>query len=158
MHQFRSCHSALCLIRTTSGGYIAARYAELHPDRVKKLFLLCPAFGLAARWKEFLSDDDLNRWRSSGSYAYDGRQLHYNFFDDITKNHPPYPQVSCPTSIVHGILDRIIPVEASRTFIKEQKNPKLVHLVEVEDDHYLTKSLFQIIPIVSQFLLSSPDE
>jgi pimeloyl-ACP methyl ester carboxylesterase len=134
------------------GGYIAARYAELHPDRVKKLFLLCPAFGLAARWREFLSDDDLASWKSSGSYSYDGRQLHYAFFDDITKNHPPYPQVSCPTSIVHGKFDRLISIDASRKFINEQKNKQIINLVEVDDDHYLTKSLFQIIPIVSQFL------
>ncbi|CAF4845742.1 unnamed protein product, partial [Rotaria sp. Silwood2] len=40
------------------GGYITARYAELHSDRMKNLFLLCPAFGLAARWHEFLSHDN----------------------------------------------------------------------------------------------------
>lgn len=135
------------------GGYIAARYAELHPDRVKKLFLLCPAFGLAARWREFLSGDDLANWKSSGSYSYDGRQLHYAFFDDITKVHPAYPQISCSTVIIHGKLDQIVPIEASRKFINEQKNKELIQLVEVDDDHYLTDSLFQIIPVVSQFLL-----
>ncbi|CAF0767011.1 unnamed protein product [Rotaria sp. Silwood1] len=138
-----------------ASGYIAARYAELHPDRIKKLFLLCPAFGLAARWREFLSHDDLSNWKSSGSYSYNGHQLHYVFFDDITQNHPLYPQVLCPTSIVHGKLDRLVPIEASRDFINEQKNKQLIKLVEVDDDHYLTNSLFQIIPIVSQFLLSS---
>ncbi|CAF0881950.1 unnamed protein product [Rotaria sp. Silwood1] len=138
-----------------ASGYIAARYAELHPDRIKKLFLLCPAFGLAARWREFLSHDDLSNWKSSGSYSYNGHQLHYVFFDDITQNHPLYPQVLCPTSIIHGKLDRLVPIEASRDFINEQKNKQLIKLVEVDDDHYLTNSLFQIIPIVSQFLLSS---
>ena len=135
------------------GGYIAARYAELHPDRVKKLFLLCPAFGLAARWREFVSGDELDQWKSSGSYSYDGRQLHFEFFRDITENHPAYPQVSCPTSIVHGKSDSLVPINASRHFVKEQKHNQDIHLVEVDDDHYLTKSLFQIIPIVSQFLL-----
>lgn len=140
------------------GGYIAARYAELHPDRVKKLFLLCPAFGLAARWREFLSTDDLTQWKSTGSYSYDGRQLHYEFYHDITENHPPYPKISCPTSIVHGKFDRLVPIEASRKFVQEQNHHERIDLVEVDDDHYLTKSLFQIIPIVSQFLLSSSNE
>ncbi|CAF0820250.1 unnamed protein product [Rotaria sordida] len=143
------------LIGASMGGYIAARYAELHPDRVKKLFLLCPAFGLAARWREFLSHDDLSNWKSSGSYSYNGHQLHYVFFDDITQHHSLYPQVSCPTSVVHGTLDRLVPIEASRNFINEQKDKQLIKLAEVNDDHYLTNSLFQIIPIVSQFLLSS---
>jgi len=146
------------LIGASMGGYIAARYAEIHPDRVKKLFLLCPAFGLAARWREFLSDDDLASWKSSGSCSYDGFQLHYDFFDDITEKHPPYPQVSCPMSIVHGKLDRLVPIESSRKFINEQKHKQLITLVEVDDDHYLTNSLSQIIPIVSQFLLSSTNE
>ena len=141
------------LIGASMGGYIAARYAELYPDRVKKLFLLCPAFGLAARWREFLSDDELEKWKSSGSHSYDGRQLHYSFLDDLTQNHPAYPQILCPTSIVHGKLDELIPIAASQQFIKEQKNKELIHLVEVDDDHHLSKSLFQIIPIVSQFLL-----
>ncbi|CAF2682543.1 unnamed protein product [Rotaria sp. Silwood2] len=142
------------LIGASMGGYIAARYAELHPDRVKKLFLLCPAFGLASRWREFLSHDDLSNWKSSGSYSYNGHQLHYVFFDDITQNHPLYPQVSCPTSIVHGKFDRLVPIEASRDFIKQQKDKQLIKLVEVDDDHYLTNSLLQIIPIASEFLLS----
>ena len=140
------------------GGYIAARYAELHPDRVKKLFLLCPAFGLAARWSEFLSTDDLNQWKSSGSYSYDGRQLHYEFYRDIIENHPTYPQISCPTSIIHGKLDQIVPIEASRKFILEQKHQQSIPLLEVDDDHYLTKSLEQIIPVVSQFFLSPTTE
>ncbi|UJR35032.1 hypothetical protein I4U23_027808 [Adineta vaga] len=141
------------LIGASMGGYIAACYAERYPDRVKKLFLLCPAFGLVARWREFLTDDDLEKWKSSGSYSYDGRQLHYSFFNDIKEKHSPYPQVSCPTSIVHGKSDQIIPIEASRKFIEEQKTKGLINLVEVDDDHYLTKSLSQIIEIVSQFLL-----
>ncbi len=135
------------------GGYIAARYAELHPDRVNKLFLLCPAFGLAARWRKYLSTDDLNQWKSSGSHSIDGRQLHYEFYHDLTENHPPYPQISCPTSIIHGKLDQIVPIEASRKFILEQKHKQSIPLIEVDDDHYLTKSLEQIIPVVSQFFL-----
>ena len=125
---------------------------------MKKLFLLCPAFGLAARWRDFLSDDDVARWKSSGSYTYDGGRLHYALFDDLTTNHPAYPQVSCPTSIVHGKVDPLVPIEASRSFIREQKNQQLVKLAEVEDDHHLTKSLPQIIPIVTQFLLSPTKE
>jgi fermentation-respiration switch protein FrsA (DUF1100 family) len=84
--------------------------------------------------------------------------LHYAFFHDITENHPPYPQISCPTSIVHGKLDRLVPIEASRKFVNEQKHKQLIALVEVDDDHYLTNSLFQIIPIVSQFLLAPTNE
>ncbi len=51
-----------------------------------------------------------------------------------------------------------MPIEASRKFVNEQKHKKSIKLVEVDDNHYLTNSLFQIIPIVSQFLLSSTNE
>lgn len=125
---------------------------------MKKLFLLCPAFGLAARWREFLSADDITQWKSTGSYSYDGRQLQYEFYRDITENHPPYPKISCPTSIVHGKFDRLVPIEASRKFVQEQTHHESIDLIEVDDDHYLTKSLPQIIPIVSEFLLSSSNE
>ncbi len=46
-------------------------------------------------------------------------------------------------------LDRLVPVEASRKFINEQKHKELIKLIEVVDNHYLMNSLFQIIPIVS---------
>jgi pimeloyl-ACP methyl ester carboxylesterase len=32
----------MVLIGSSMGGYIAARYAELHPEQVAKLVLLCP--------------------------------------------------------------------------------------------------------------------
>lgn len=118
---------------------------------MKKLLLLCPAFGLVARYREFLSTDDLHQWKTSGSYSYDGRQLHYEFYDDITKNHPEYPQVSCSTSIVHGKSDRLVPIEASRTFIQKQIGQQSINLIETDDDHYLTKSLSEIISAVSTF-------
>jgi len=119
---------------------------------VKKLLLLCPAFGLVARWQEFLSTDDLHQWKTRGSHSYDGHQLHYEFYDDITKNHPEYPQILCPTSIVHGKLDCLVPIEASRTFIQKQIDQQSIDLTETDDDHYLQKSLPEILKVLSTFI------
>lgn len=33
-----------CLIGSSMGGYLSCRWAQLHPERVESLFLLCPAF------------------------------------------------------------------------------------------------------------------
>ncbi|CAF0867295.1 unnamed protein product [Didymodactylos carnosus] len=138
------------LVGASMGGYIAARWAQLNPDKVNKLFLLCPAFNLAARWQEFLTQEEMEKWRKSGKHSYDGRQLHYEFFEDAHKNHPLYPEVNCPTSIIHGTKDQIIPIVSSRKFLELHKDKKNVVLHEVIDDHYLTQSVMQIIPVNSR--------
>ena len=37
-------------VGSSLGGWLAARWAELHPERVDRLLLLCPGFHLAERW------------------------------------------------------------------------------------------------------------
>jgi len=55
--------------------------------------------------------------------------------------YPACPEVTCPTLILHGTRDDLIPVETSREYAAQRP---LVHLVEVEDDHELRRSLFQL--------------
>lgn len=47
----------------------------------------------------------------------------------------------CPTTIVHGVRDEIIPVEVSRSFATEFS----AQLVEVDDDHHLGATGFEAI-------------
>ena len=57
----------LRVLGSSMGGYLAARWAELHPDRVDRLFLLCPGFDLAFRWPILLGADAMERWEANGT-------------------------------------------------------------------------------------------
>ena len=56
--------------------------------------------------------------------------------DEAPNDSPHELKALCPTTIVHGISDEVIPVEVSRRFAKRTG----AKLVEVDDDHRLDKS------------------
>ncbi len=139
------------LIGSSMGGYLAARWAELHPDRVDRLVLLCPGFRLTERWPHLIGADGMARWRAQGAYTFpDGAgtptPVHWGFIEDALR-HPGVPEVPCPTLIVHGRRDEVVPVALSREYAASRPH---VTLLELDDDHALTASL----PAIEQAVLA----
>ncbi len=133
-------------VASSLGGWVAARWAELHPDRVARLILLCPAFDLCARWTALASPGEMERWRSEGSLVTaDGAgtktPLHYRFYEELCEE-PAYPSVSCETQIIHGTRDERVPIEGSREYARSHPN---VELIEVDDAHDLHASIDLIV-------------
>ena len=52
----------LRLIGSSMGGYLAARYAELFPEEVDRMILLCPGFNLHERWPHLFGNEELEKW------------------------------------------------------------------------------------------------
>jgi pimeloyl-ACP methyl ester carboxylesterase len=143
----------LFLAGSSMGGYLAARWAELNPSRVEALFLLCPGFDLASRWPELMGAEKFARWEREGVIEGEDpsgrrRRLHWGFVED-SRRHSPFPDVRCPTRIVHGTRDDVVPVELSRRFAAGRDH---VELVEVDDGHRLEQSLEQVAAEMSDFL------
>lgn len=137
---------------SSMGGYLAARFTELHPRRVERLFLLCPGFDLTARWPLLLGHDAFARWEQEGTLPIEGaglsRPLHWRFVED-SREHPAYPEVGCPTLIFHGVQDEIVPIECSRRYAAGRDN---VRLIELDDDHRLLDSVDRIARELLGFL------
>jgi pimeloyl-ACP methyl ester carboxylesterase len=138
------------LIGSSLGGWLAARWAEVHPERVDALVLLCPAFDLTNRWPALLPEDGLSRWRRDGTLPIpdaDGRivPVSFRFYEEMKAQHA-FPRVCCPTTIVHGTEDDRVPIELSRRYAAE--NPG-VTLIEVHDGHALLESL----PVIEKAVL-----
>ena len=130
------------IVGSSLGGWVAARWAELHPDRVDRLVLLCPAFDLASRWPDILGAEDFARWKRDGEIKTDdawGRtqRLHFGFYEEAARQ-PAWPRVSCPTTIVHGTRDETVPIACSRRWVRDQPD---ADLIEVDDAHDLLASL-----------------
>lgn len=135
-----------CLIGSSMGGYLAARWAELRPDRVERLVLLCPGFDINRRWMGIFGPAAMARWRAEGELAIPPAhgdeaptRVHWGFIEDALR-HPAWPEVPCPTVIIHGTRDEVVPIASSREYV--QTRPHLdVELIEVDDDHGLVASL-----------------
>ena len=129
-------------VGSSMGGYLAARWAQLHPERVDRLILLCPAFDFVARWPTLLGEDTFARWREQGRIPMPNAvgelvEVDYGLVEDA-QNHPSRPVVPCPTTIIHGRNDAVVPIETSRDYARAHDRVKLI---EVDDDHVLSASL-----------------
>lgn len=60
----------LTLVGSSFGGWAAARYAELHPGRVRRLLLLNPGFELGRRWECIVGTAALEAWRRDGARTF----------------------------------------------------------------------------------------
>lgn len=132
-------------IGSSLGGWLAARFAELHPERIERLVLLCPGFDLASRWPLLFGAERMAEWERRGSMEVaDGAgqlvPLHWGFYAE-SRRLPPWPEVPRETLIVHGTRDEVVPIEGSRRYASERAH---VTLVEVDDDHSLMESVDRI--------------
>jgi hypothetical protein len=147
-------HDRWGLIGSSLGGYLAALAATHVPERLQRLILLCPGFGLVDRWPDLLGEAALHRWRHDGRLPFANGQgemewVHWAFLEEA-RRHTPWPVPQCPTLIIHGTKDETVPIKGSRDIANAHQH---IALVEVDDDHGLSDSLTLIEGAVEAFLL-----
>lgn len=131
------------IIGSSLGGWLAARWAELHPSRVNALVLLCPAFDIKARWPEMMPAGDFERWRREGAAetedaAGNAARLHFSFYEEASRESQWPSPAACPVTVIHGVRDETVPVESSRRWVRDQPDATLI---EVDDTHDLLASM-----------------
>eukprot|EP00741_Cyanophora_paradoxa_P021384 tig00021350_g20643.t1 len=134
-----------CLIGSSMGGYLSARFAELHPEKVSRLVLICPAFDLGRLLSKMTGGEEgMRQWRETGrrkfmSYATGAEEeVGYEFVRQALEDHPAFPDVgSVPTLIIHGRQDEVVPIESSRQYAAAR--PATVRLLEVDDEHGMVR-------------------
>jgi pimeloyl-ACP methyl ester carboxylesterase len=133
---------SIVLIGSSLGGYLAALYAQHHPE-VAALVLLAPAFNFFKQWTEELGPVQMEQWRQAGEapvYHYGEQKtmpLAFDFIEDAG-HFDPYPSFTQPCMIFHGTSDPVVPVEYSEAFARDHSN---VELVKVQSGHELTDVL-----------------
>jgi pimeloyl-ACP methyl ester carboxylesterase len=142
------------LIGSSMGGYLAALYAERHPE-VDRLVLLAPAFDFHHLWTKELGPARLEEWRKNGLipiFHYGtGRQalLKYQLMADA-QQYKPFPDFPQPCLLLHGLKDTVVPFENSARFAANHPNVKLISF---DSGHELTGVLNEIWNSSSVFLL-----
>mmetsp|Transcript_2261 Transcript_2261/g.7214 ORF Transcript_2261/g.7214 Transcript_2261/m.7214 type:complete len:227 (+) Transcript_2261:273-953(+) len=131
------------LLGSSFGGWAAARYAELHPDRVDRMLLLAPAFEFATRWPAIIGVEELRRWQKEGAREFsmpsDGSSVMVPWSFAKAVEHSigsEPPRIIVPTIIIHGSKDEVLLVEASERAVGQSDGAGT--LVIVDDDHALT--------------------
>ncbi|HEY9775028.1 MAG TPA: YqiA/YcfP family alpha/beta fold hydrolase [Planktothrix sp.] len=126
------------LILMGSGmGAVLATIKSQQLDRLRGLVLLSPGFGIVRRWTKLLGPEMLNDWRTTRTmdvHHYQVEQelpLSYDFFEDAQRYQTDDLKVECPTLVLHGRHDDVIPSEESKRFAKQ--NPKSAELHVMDD-------------------------
>lgn len=148
----------LRIVGSSLGGWLAARYAELHPERVERLVLLAPGFHLADRWPRLVGEEWFAIWQRHGELLLDdgtGQKVpvHWGFIEEARRE-PAEPIAPCPTRIIHGARDEVVPLRVSRDYLARCPSASLL---EVDDVHDLRGSLDRIAAEVQRhFELGRP--
>ena len=75
--------------------------------------------------------------------------MHYDFLEDLAQYPDEQLQRQIPTLILHGINDEVIPIQASRNYLKTRP---WVRLIELNSDHGLENVLDVIWQEIRDFL------
>lgn len=147
------------LIGSSLGGYLAALYASLHPDRIDRVVLMAPALRFPSRWREGLPEPVLDEWRRTGRrevfhYGSGGpRNLSWDLMADLER-WPDDPDVRQPALILHGIQDPVVPVADSEAYAA--RHPQ-VRLVRYDSGHELTDVVGSLWDETALFLEPLPE-
>ncbi len=143
------------LVGSSMGGYLAALYAQRHPETTH-VVLLAPAFCFARRWADRMGAEAVANWRTTGTvevWHYGENRmcnLAYGLLEDA-RQYPDYPDFHQPALLFHGVHDDVVPPQFSVEFAATHPNACLEVL---NSGHDLINVLDYMAPKVSAFLLT----
>lgn len=151
--KFRGDSVPITLIGSSLGGLTAAHIAQQYLQ-VERLILLAPAFEFLSHWLPKLGEEAIQRWQQEHYlmvYHYGEERslpLNYNFVIDATQYSLTQLQRPVSTLILHGKQDEVIPITASRNFIRSRP---WVELIELNSDHALGNVKEEIWQAIQKF-------
>lgn len=146
----------LVLFGSSMGGLLASLLAQ-RKKTISALVLLAPGFGIARRWKQFVSVDEYENWQRTGEHhfyhhAHDALMpLGWEFARVMESMKTEDLSIELPCLVFHGVHDTTVPVEESKKFASKNKS---VDLRILDDDHQLLNSLEHMIGESRLFLQS----
>jgi hypothetical protein len=133
------------LIGSSMGGYLAALYAERHPE-TERMVLLAPAFGFVRRWPDTFGAPAFEEWKRTGYmdvFHYGEqrtRRLSFALYRDA-EQYAAYPDAAAPCLIFQGISDEVVPAAHAREFVRLHP---ATQLELVDDGHELMVDIERI--------------
>ncbi len=105
----------------SQGGFVSCHLASEHPDLFAGLILWYPAFNMPDACRKRLEEDEANLFGFSVGNDFDAAAASVNIFDRIRL-------FSKPVLILHGDLDKTVPLEYSKKAVDIFPDARLVTL------------------------------
>lgn len=154
-------HTAIGLVGTSLGG-LAAGFVASHRKDIACLILKSPAlFDVHTLATPFISES-LDVWKEKGhttihSPIMDNKELNYTFIEDLQSyDSRTYAHtISCPTLIIHGTQDEIVPITQSRQIAKHIPQCTLKEIQTATHSMHSPKELQKLEQHINEFLLAT---
>ena len=145
------------LIASSMGALVALLFARRSPAAMARLLLVAPSFGFVGHRLAALVGSTLEEWERRGYLLaphYADERVHrlgFQLAEDARRLNLRDLRPPCPTLVVHGTRDEVIPFAATADWVRERP---AVRLVAVEGgDHGLRAHTETIWSEVKGFLL-----
>ncbi|MCA9459984.1 MAG: alpha/beta hydrolase, partial [Nanoarchaeota archaeon] len=108
----------LALVGSSFGGLISLIVASQN-SKIKALALKSPVTEPIEFWKERLDNERIQKWKEENLIHYNERgedfELKYDFWEDLLSydTHKMARKITCPSLIVHGSNDSVVPIKQS---------------------------------------------
>lgn len=134
-------HETIFLAGSSLGGWAAAWFAALHPQRIKACTLIAPAFRFL-EWRR-LSETARQRWQSQGRLRIVNEWIDVELDYDLHAEAAQYlferlcERFVTPCLLVHGMQDDTVPYAGSITFTEQCTATDVQLLLVKNGDHRL---------------------
>lgn len=140
------------LVGSSLGGWLAVRVAQRHPEQVRALLLVAPAFNFIQQYFGTLPEAEQQHWARTGTHRFDDPYSGESYVLDHTVltdayRHDVFAErgtLLCPMIVVHGDRDEQVPLAQSRRFV-DQVAPHAELIVVTGGDHRLALGIPQLL-------------
>ncbi|HLD05564.1 MAG TPA: alpha/beta fold hydrolase [Candidatus Nanoarchaeia archaeon] len=132
--------NTITLVGASFGGLLSLLAAARDPS-IQALVLKSSVIDPILFWKQRLTPERIERWKKEGILHYDdcGERfdLNYTFWEDLQMYHTldEAKNIHCPTLIMHGDQDTVVPISQSQTLARLLNTP--LHVVHGADHNYV---------------------
>ena len=129
----------IAILGSSLGGTIALLFAAAEPDIAALVTIAAPLHPENFP-KRMLTEAQISTWRERGFVIHNGRRLNVSLLDDLETLDLPHAArtVMCPTLVLHGDQDEVVPVDEAYELARCLPGPKRL-LILRGGDHRLSK-------------------
>ncbi|MBW2263271.1 MAG: alpha/beta fold hydrolase [Deltaproteobacteria bacterium] len=141
---------SVSLVGSSLGGAVAVLHAGKF-GHIASLVTLASVSRPAALFRDLLSREQIERWKTTGTHAFEEGSLGYGFYEDALTQDvlAAAARITCPALFIHGSKDEVVPPSSSQDLHDAAAGRKRLIVIDGADHRFSdTTHLKQALDLV----------